>query len=460
MPDWPSIIPDPSVRNQVARVQRREFSLPGVNKPTEMKSSTKGFYGEEDSEESSEYSDYTDSYTDSSSDDDYPKASASKKASSKPSGAASFFDSPKASPQRSSKAAPPAKASKKPPVKQKKKDKYGFSESESEESSSSEEEQPVVKKQAATTARQQSPFVPAAAPAAAPAKVDDFFGGFSTSSAAPTSNFFGAAPASPLNTQPKSTGSLLSSGLDLLSFDGPTGGGSSNLMPTAASFSGSSSFSLDPSSRSRQVLLKQVVGQGLKVDYQYSRRPSTRGQPFTAIQLFFTNSTSGPLHSINLRDGGAQVIPFDEINYLPPNSNIEVMIHVKFTSHSAPVKFKIAHVDKSFPVEIQPAPGELIVPSNINPSDFPTLQKKLGGMFEVSGTVKLSGQPTNSILSVANVAVIKSDADNKVYQFAGKTTIDNQDILLSLGNDKLTINCENAIFANRLLGEIKKTLEN
>jgi len=452
--DWPTEVPDPSVRNQVARKQRTTYVGGGAGSftpaatpaGTSASGGGKGFYSDE---ESSEYSDFSDDFEDSE-DDFYGSSSSSSKktSSSKKSGgsssssaAAEAFFGASATPSK------PAKKAKAPPKKSKKVDKYGFSEDEEEDFSDFSDEEDSAPPPPRASKAKAAPAAPAPA-----ASADDFF--------------FGGSPAAPPpQAQPQSsnfTNDLL--GLDF---------GAAPSTPTVPLSSGvtiapnSPSATLEPE-RPRRVLLKEVVSQGLKVEYVFLRRASIHGPSFNPIQLYFTNKSQESLKDLVVTSPSQdeKVKASDNISYLPTGGQAESTMDVKFTSPTMPIKLKVTHESKSYNVELQPAAGELITQTGaIVASDFPATQKKLGGMQEVSG--KFPVQDANlvapTILSLANVALLKNDISAGIFHFAGNTISDNQTLLISVeireGIARLKVNSSNAIFANTLHRDLKKALE-
>jgi len=397
LPEWPEEIPDPSVRNQVARKQRNAYGMPSAAAATTSTGGTSGFYSDE---ESSEYSDFDESYEDSYEDEDDFYGSSKPKAKSKASNdsAASFFGTPE--------------------VKKEKKVDSFFDDDDDFSDDDFSEESPAM--------------------------------------ASGASAFFDVSNSSPLTPTAKpSTGDLLNTDLLGLSLDEPS------TTPTASPLRISSDVE-----RSRLVLLKQVMSQGLQVEYLFLRRSSIQGPSFNPIQLYFINNSDNTFRDVVVKGSNDSVVPNDIINVIPPHSTAEALLNVKFSSPTMPVKMTVAHQENTYPVSLQPPPGELISQSgSILGSEFAAMQKKLGGMQEVSGKFPICdlNMITSKVLEKASVNVLKSDVGAGIFQFAGKCILDGNDILISVevreGIARLKVNCNNAIFATTLHRELKKTLE-
>ena len=393
------------------------------------------FYSDE---ESSEYSDFTESYEDSEDDDDVDSFYGSSKSKSKSKSkstksstkttttsndaAASFFGG--------SSAATPSKSSK-----SNVNDFFGGANDDDDfdEFSSDDDDEPVVSKPKQQQ-QQQKPQQQSSS--------DAFFG-------------FGSSSTPQQQAQPQRD--LLNTDLLGINLDSP---------PMSSMGNSPLGFTNEVK-RENLILLKQVVSHGLQVEYLFLRRSSIQGPRYNPIQLYFVNNSDNTFREVKVTGAKDSVVPFDTINVIPPYSKAEGLLNVKFASPTMPVKLTISHQENSYNVELQPAPGELISQSDvIQPSDFASVQKKLGGMNEQSGKFPTSVDNNNvasKVIGIANVVVLSNDVSKGVFQFAGKSVLDGNDVLVSVevreAFCRLKVNCSNAIFGTTLFRELKKVLE-
>ena len=84
-------------------------------------------------------------------------------------------------------------------------------------------------------------------------------------------------------------------------------------------------------------------------------------------------------------------------------------------------------------------------------------------MNEASATLPVSGDIAQKVIDFFNVAIVTNDNVVGKYEFAGKTVIDDQNVLISINSDgsgsaKCRVNCGNALFSNTLLNALKGAL--
>ncbi|XP_055009366.1 tubulin-specific chaperone A isoform X2 [Boleophthalmus pectinirostris] len=139
---------------------------------------------------------------------------------------------------------------------------------------------------------------------------------------------------------------------------------------------------------------------------------------------------------------------------------------IDFSDSTQAANFQLCTKTDQFNVSIQPAVGELLMPSTMTEEDFCREQSKLQGMNETSATITMSTANTASlakeILSVANVGVVSS-SQNDMHRFAGKAVSSGTLVLVSLSLQQsptalLTINTEKSIMASMLLRALKEAL--
>uniref|UniRef100_A0A8C6KQ82 Adaptor related protein complex 3 subunit beta 1 n=1 Tax=Nothobranchius furzeri TaxID=105023 RepID=A0A8C6KQ82_NOTFU len=160
------------------------------------------------------------------------------------------------------------------------------------------------------------------------------------------------------------------------------------------------------------------------------------------------------------------IFPFSE--RLEPRASVTVSMGIDFSDSTQAANFQLCTKEDQFSVSIQPAVGELLMPSTMTEADFCKEQKKLLGMNETSATITMTTANTSSqtinkqVLSVANVGVAPS-SQNNFHRFAGRTVSSGALVLVSLelkesSSALLTINTEKSIMASMLLQDLKQAL--
>ncbi|MED6290308.1 AP-3 complex subunit beta-1 [Characodon lateralis] len=158
--------------------------------------------------------------------------------------------------------------------------------------------------------------------------------------------------------------------------------------------------------------------------------------------------------------------PFSE--RLESEASVTVSMGIDFSDSTQAANFQLCTKEDQFSVSIQPAVGELLMPSAMKESDFCNEQKKLMGMNETSATITMATANTSKqnigkqVLCVANVGVVSSDQNN-LQRFAGRTISSGALVLVTLelresSTALLTINTEKSVMASMLLRDLKQAL--
>ncbi|XP_013886795.1 AP-3 complex subunit beta-1 [Austrofundulus limnaeus] len=442
--DWPAVAPDPTVRNVEVIDPVKEWA-PSLGKAKQPKSDDK-FYSDEE-EKGEEGSDSSSSEDSSSSTEE--SGSESEKESNEESEKTST-DSGKSS-SDSERSSSESEAEQKKKKNTKKKNKPAAADSDSVESeakyssSSTESSSESNSESDSDSPAQQKISVKAKPKVELKAKkevslldLDDF-------SPAPTN-----AP------KPSVISSSLLSDLKGLSL--------SNVSPTLQITT--SSFGPEKT----HELLHHMTGKGLSAKYHFPRQPCLYQPQMVAVQLILTNTLDHSLEEIHVGDrspASLSIHCFNTIERLEPGASVTVSMGIDFSDSTQAANFHLCTKEDQFSVSIQPAVGELLMPSTMTEPDFCKEQKKLQGMNETSATIIMATANASiqtiskQVLSVANVGVVSSS--NNFHRFAGRTISSGDLVLVSLEPKEsstalLTINTEKSVVASMLLRDLKQAL--
>ncbi|XP_008421638.1 AP-3 complex subunit beta-1 isoform X4 [Poecilia reticulata] len=218
-------------------------------------------------------------------------------------------------------------------------------------------------------------------------------------------------------------------------------------------------------------LLHHMTGKGLSAKYHFPRQPCLYQPSMVAVQVILTNSSDHSLEEIHIGDrspGSLNVHCFNSVERLEPGASVSVSMGIDFSDSTQAANFQLCTKEDQFSVSIQPAVGELLMPSTMKEPDFCSEQKKLMGMNETSATITMATANTSKqniskqVLSVANVGVVSSDQNN-LQRFAGRTVSSGALVLVTLelresSTALLTINTEKTVMASMLLRDLKQAL--
>ncbi|XP_031715784.1 AP-3 complex subunit beta-1 isoform X1 [Anarrhichthys ocellatus] len=218
-------------------------------------------------------------------------------------------------------------------------------------------------------------------------------------------------------------------------------------------------------------LLHHMTGKGLSAKYHFPRQPCLYQPSMVAVQVTLTNSSDHSLEEIHIGDrspASLNIHCFNTIERLEPEASVTVSMGIDFSDSTQAANFQLCTKEDQFSVSIQPAVGELLMPSTLTEQDFSKEQGKLLGMNETSATVTMATANTSSqtvntqVLSVANVGVVSS-GQNSLHRFAGRTVSSGALVLVSLELKEssaalLTINTDKSVMASMLLRDLKQAL--
>ncbi|KAG8010522.1 AP-3 complex subunit beta-2 [Nibea albiflora] len=218
-------------------------------------------------------------------------------------------------------------------------------------------------------------------------------------------------------------------------------------------------------------LLHHMTGKGLSAKYHFPRQPCLYQPSMVAVQVILTNSSDHSLEEIHIGDrnpASLNIHCFNTIERLEPEASVTVSMGIDFSDSTQAANFQLCTKEDQFSVSIQPAVGELLMPSSMTEQDFCKEQGKLLGMNETSATITMATANTSSqavskqVLSVANVGVVSSSQGN-FHRFAGRTVSSSAVVLVTLEQKEssaalLTINTEKSVMASMLLRDLKQAL--
>ncbi|XP_056874557.1 AP-3 complex subunit beta-1 isoform X1 [Takifugu flavidus] len=455
--DWPTVAPDPSVRNVEVIEPVKEWA-PLVGKTKKSKSQDKFYSDEEDEKE--ERSDSSGSGSESSSSSSESSSSSSEEEESSDGSEKSSSDSGNMS-SSSEKSFSESESKQKVKKKTKKKSQMTKTQlnaadsdsdengngpeskasSSSPESSSSSETDSEEESDSDPPQKKKNEAKPNPKAQVKPKKevslldLDDF---------SPT----------PANSQPSAISSSLFSDLEGLSMSNV----STTVQVTTPSFG----------PMTTHELLHHMTGKGLSAKYQFPRQPCLYQPSMVAVQVILSNNSDHCLEKIHIGEtspASLSIHCFNTIERLEPEASVMVSMGIDFSDSTQAANFQLCTKEDQFSVSIQPAVGELLMPRTMSEQDFCNEQGKLLGMNETSATVTMATANTSSqairkqVLAVANVGVVPCSQSN-IHRFAAQTISSRALVLVSLelkeATAALTVNTEKSVMASVLLRDLKQ----
>ncbi|KAM9735455.1 AP-3 complex subunit beta-1 isoform 2-T2 [Menidia menidia] len=218
-------------------------------------------------------------------------------------------------------------------------------------------------------------------------------------------------------------------------------------------------------------LLHHMTGKGLSAKYHFPRQPCLYQPSMVAVQVILTNGSDQSLEEIHIGDrspAGLNIHCFNTIERLEPGASVTVSMGIDFSDSTQAANFHLCTKEDQFSVSVQPAVGELLMPSAMTEPDFCREQGKLLGMNETSATITMATANASSqavikqVQSVANVGVVPC-SQTGLHRFAGQTVSSGALVLVSLelkesSTALLTINTDKSIMASMLLRDLKQAL--
>ncbi|XP_054243746.1 AP-3 complex subunit beta-2 isoform X2 [Indicator indicator] len=219
-------------------------------------------------------------------------------------------------------------------------------------------------------------------------------------------------------------------------------------------------------------LLHRMAGEGLAVEYWFSRRPFPGDPHMVAVQIQISNNTDTEVKNLRVSEpkplSGMRIQEFPEIECLAPGDTASVVMGIDFCDSTQVANFQLCTHTRHFYVSIQPPVGELMAPVFMSENEFKKEQGKLMGMSEITEKLMLPEKCwsdhtiVQQVTSAANVGRVPCGADNE-YRFAAKTVTSRSLVLITLERQEgtmaqLTVNSEKMVIGTMLVKDIIQAL--
>uniref|UniRef100_A0A8C2AKE3 AP-3 complex subunit beta n=1 Tax=Cyprinus carpio TaxID=7962 RepID=A0A8C2AKE3_CYPCA len=219
-------------------------------------------------------------------------------------------------------------------------------------------------------------------------------------------------------------------------------------------------------------LLHRITGEGLAVEYCFSRQPFSPDPNMVAVQIQFTNNTNSETKNLHIEEprlqSGMRIREFTEIDVLAAGESVTVVMGIDFCDSTQAANFQLCTHTRKFFVSIQPPVGELMTPVFLTENDFKKEQGKLMGMNEISEKLTLGEKCVNEhviverVTATANLSRVPCGSE-KECRFAGKTVSSGCLVLVTVptkegGGAQLTVNCEKMLIGTLLVKDIMQAL--
>ncbi|KAI4816952.1 hypothetical protein KUCAC02_009251 [Chaenocephalus aceratus] len=218
-------------------------------------------------------------------------------------------------------------------------------------------------------------------------------------------------------------------------------------------------------------LLHHMTGKGLSAKYHFPRQPCLYEPSMVAVQVILTNGSDHSLEEIHIGErspAGLNIHCFNAIERLEPEASVTVSMGIDFSDSTQAAHFQLCTKEDQFSVSIQPAVGELLMPSSMTEQDYSKEQGKLLGMNETSATI------TMATANTSRLAISKQSCRCATWERChpartpstglrgGQSAVELW-LLVCLelkesSTAMLTINTEKAVMASMLLRDLKQPL--
>ncbi|XP_069551484.1 AP-3 complex subunit beta-2 isoform X6 [Brachyistius frenatus] len=219
-------------------------------------------------------------------------------------------------------------------------------------------------------------------------------------------------------------------------------------------------------------LLHRITGEGLSVEYCFSRQPFSPDANMVAVQMQFTNSATSDTKNLHMEDvklqSGMRVKEFPEIELLPAGETATAVMGIDFCDSTQAANFQLCTHTRKFFVSIQPPVGELMRPIFLTENEFKKEQGQLMGMNEITEKLTLDVKCRNEhaivqrVTTAANLSRVPCGSD-KECRFAGRTVTSSSLVLVTVatkeeGAAQLMVNCEKMVIGTMLVKDIHLAL--
>ncbi|XP_051917424.1 AP-3 complex subunit beta-2 isoform X3 [Hippocampus zosterae] len=215
-------------------------------------------------------------------------------------------------------------------------------------------------------------------------------------------------------------------------------------------------------------LLHRISGEGLSVEYRFSRQPFGPDANMVAVQMHFANSAATDAKNLHMEDvklqSGMRVMNFPEIELLPAGETTTAVMGIDFCDSTQAANFQLCTHSRKFFVSIQPPVGELMKPVFMTENEFKKEQGQLMGMNEITEKLTLDAKCRNEhaivqrVSATANLSRVPCGSD-KECRFAGRTVSGGSLVLVTVateedGSARLTLNCEKMVIGTMLVKDV------
>lgn len=221
-------------------------------------------------------------------------------------------------------------------------------------------------------------------------------------------------------------------------------------------------------------LINRNSGNGLSVQYRFTRAPHLYSASMVSIELSITNGLEHDLNDVrqDVPVGNKQIKEFASIATLSAGSSVQALIGIEFNDSTQPINFTFAAASfSSAKATLKPPVGELMRSVSMSELVFLEERAKLRGMNEHSAQLQLADTDKRSlqkrIFEYANVAAIPTSDQTHRLNFAGQTYSSKSVVLLTIDfTDEssssvcLNVACEKMVIGSMLLTELRAFLLN
>uniref|UniRef100_A0AAQ4QH84 AP-3 complex subunit beta n=1 Tax=Gasterosteus aculeatus aculeatus TaxID=481459 RepID=A0AAQ4QH84_GASAC len=211
-------------------------------------------------------------------------------------------------------------------------------------------------------------------------------------------------------------------------------------------------------------LLHRIRGEGLSVEYCFSRQPFSPDGNMVAVQMQFTNNATSEAKNLHMEDvklqSGMRVKEFPEIELLPAGETATAVMGIDFCDSTQAANFQLCTHTRKFFVSIQPPVGELMRPVFLTENEFKKEQGELISVTCRPPTPFLSDSRFNSIRFILFcIAQNLPCGSDKECRFAGRTVTSGSLVLATVatkegGAAQLTVNCEKMVIGTMLVKDV------
>ncbi|XP_037110724.1 AP-3 complex subunit beta-2 isoform X11 [Syngnathus acus] len=237
-----------------------------------------------------------------------------------------------------------------------------------------------------------------------------------------------------------------------------------------------------PGAQKSYELLHRITGEGLSVEYCFSRQPFGPDTNMVAVQIQFVNSAAADAKNLHMEDvklqSGMRVKEFPEIELLPAGETATAVMGIDFCDSTQAANFQLCTHSRKFFVSIQPPVGELMKPVFMTENEFKKEQGQLMGMNEITEKLTLGAKCRNEhtivqkVTAAANLSRVPCGSDKEcspalglsappfpVHRFAGRTASGGSLVLVTVASEedgaaRLTLNCDKMVIGTMLVKDV------